>query len=71
MGTDETVALTAFVVIALHHGLAVFQDENSQQLKKRVVRKPGSVCPSCPTVLALGAQAHRLRPLLCSRKPPS
>ncbi|XP_052020340.1 complement C4-A [Apodemus sylvaticus] len=36
VGADETVALTAFVVIALHHGLAVFQDENAQQLKNRV-----------------------------------
>lgn len=36
VGTDETVALTAFVVIALHHGLAIFQDENAQQLKDRV-----------------------------------
>ncbi|XP_028617729.1 complement C4-like, partial [Grammomys surdaster] len=36
VGTDETVALTAFVVIALHHGLAVFQDENEQQLKNSV-----------------------------------
>ncbi|XP_004424383.1 PREDICTED: complement C4-A [Ceratotherium simum simum] len=36
VGNDETVALTAFVVIALHHGLAVFQDENAQQLKQRV-----------------------------------
>lgn len=38
MGNDETVALTAFVVIALHHGLAVFQDESTKQLKQRVVR---------------------------------
>ena len=37
MGSDETVALTAFVVIALHHGLAVFPDKNSEQLR-RVVR---------------------------------
>uniref|UniRef100_A0A8C9EDZ9 Complement C4-like n=1 Tax=Phocoena sinus TaxID=42100 RepID=A0A8C9EDZ9_PHOSS len=34
VGSDETVALTAFVVIALHHGLAVFPDENSEQLKR-------------------------------------
>ncbi|XP_061052031.1 complement C4-like [Eubalaena glacialis] len=34
VGNDETVALTAFVVIALHHGLAVFPDKNSEQLKK-------------------------------------
>ncbi|XP_036891496.1 complement C4-A [Sturnira hondurensis] len=35
VGSDETVALTAFVVIALHHGLAVFQDTNAE-LKQRV-----------------------------------
>lgn len=40
MGKDETVALTAFVVIALHHGLSVFQDEGTQELKQRVVRAP-------------------------------
>lgn len=38
MGSDETVALTAFVTIALHHGLAVFQDEGAEELKQRVVR---------------------------------
>lgn len=36
VGKDETVALTAFVVIALHHGLSVFQDEGTQELKQRV-----------------------------------
>ncbi|XP_004624338.1 complement C4-B [Octodon degus] len=36
VGTDETVALTAFVVIALQHGLAVFQDQSAEQLKQRV-----------------------------------
>nr|KAF6276539.1 hypothetical protein mMyoMyo1_001853 [Myotis myotis] len=36
VGNDETVALTAFVVIALHHGLAVFQDRRAEQLKQRV-----------------------------------
>ncbi|KAM4834663.1 complement C4-A-like [Thomomys bottae] len=36
VGNDETTALTAFVVIALHHGLAVFQDENAEELKQRV-----------------------------------
>lgn len=35
VGSDETVALTAFVVVALHHGLAVFQDTNAE-LKQRV-----------------------------------
>ncbi|XP_037699578.1 complement C4-B-like [Choloepus didactylus] len=36
VGNDETVALTAFVVIALHHGLAVFQDKDAEELKERV-----------------------------------
>ncbi|XP_008573236.1 PREDICTED: complement C4-A isoform X2 [Galeopterus variegatus] len=36
VGNDETVALTAFVVIALHHGLAIFQDKSAEQLKQRV-----------------------------------
>lgn len=36
VGSDETVALTAFVAIALHHGLAVFQDKDAEQLKQRV-----------------------------------
>lgn len=36
VGNDETVALTAFVVIALHHGLAVFQDKNTEELKQSV-----------------------------------
>lgn len=38
MGGDETVALTAFMVITLHHGLAVFPDKNSEHLR-RVVRQ--------------------------------
>ena len=55
VGHDENVALTAFVVIALHHGLAVFQDGSAQQLKDRVVRKP-TRCPfTVPAVLSLGA----------------
>ena len=44
MGSDETVALTAFVVIALHHGLAVLPDKHSEHLR-RVVRQL-CVCPS-------------------------
>ncbi|XP_075835588.1 complement C4 isoform X1 [Microtus pennsylvanicus] len=36
VGHDENVALTAFVVIALHHGLDVFPDGRAQQLKDRV-----------------------------------
>ncbi|XP_040844315.1 complement C4-A-like isoform X1 [Ochotona curzoniae] len=35
VGNDETVALTAFVVIALHHGLATFQN-NEEELKQQV-----------------------------------
>lgn len=61
MGNDETVALTAFVVIALHHGLAVFQDGSAQQLKSRVVRKPAQLsfmAPSCPGSGSLGGQAQ-------------
>ncbi|KAJ1068641.1 hypothetical protein K5549_011594 [Capra hircus] len=34
VGSDETVALTAFVVIALHHGLVVFPDKTSEQLRR-------------------------------------
>ncbi|XP_006896221.1 PREDICTED: complement C4-A isoform X1 [Elephantulus edwardii] len=36
VGDDETVALTAFVVIALHHGLDNFQDNSAEELKQRV-----------------------------------
>ncbi|XP_006875630.1 PREDICTED: complement C4-A isoform X1 [Chrysochloris asiatica] len=36
VGDDETVALTAFVVIALHHGLANFQDRSSEEFKQRM-----------------------------------
>ncbi|XP_077617058.1 complement C4-A-like [Crocuta crocuta] len=36
VGNDETVALTAFVVIALQHGLVVFQDDRAEQLKQKV-----------------------------------
>ncbi|XP_004390832.1 complement C4-A isoform X1 [Trichechus manatus latirostris] len=35
VGVDETTALTAFVVIALHHGLVAFQDKSAEGLKKR------------------------------------
>uniref|UniRef100_A0AC11BFS5 Uncharacterized protein n=1 Tax=Ovis aries TaxID=9940 RepID=A0AC11BFS5_SHEEP len=34
VGSDETVALTAFMVITLHHGLAVFPDKNSEHLRR-------------------------------------
>ncbi|XP_055983278.1 complement C4-B-like isoform X2 [Sorex fumeus] len=36
VGADETVALTAFVVIALHHGLVVFEDGSAAPLKGSV-----------------------------------
>ncbi|XP_037375338.1 complement C4-B-like [Talpa occidentalis] len=36
VGNDETVALTAFVVVALQHGLAAFQDKSAEALKQRV-----------------------------------
>nr|XP_003473791.2 complement C4-A [Cavia porcellus] len=36
VGSDETVALTAFVVIALQHGLNAFQDQSAEALKQRV-----------------------------------
>lgn len=75
VGNDETVALTAFVVIALHHGLAVFQDENTEQLRQAVVRAPTCLpCadPSSPHC-ASGPQGsgHRLPSPLSSRKLPS
>lgn len=50
VGNDETVALTAFVVIALHHGLAVFQDKNTEQLKQSVVSAPACLPFSSPQV---------------------
>ncbi|XP_045722568.2 complement C4-A-like [Mirounga angustirostris] len=36
VGDDENVALTAFVVIALQHGLAILQDDVAEQLKQKV-----------------------------------
>lgn len=60
VGADETVALTAFVVIALHHGLAVFQDENAQQLKNRVeasIAKANSFLGQKASAGLLGAHA--------------
>jgi len=36
VGDDENVALTAFVVIALQHGLAILQDDVTEQLKQKV-----------------------------------
>lgn len=55
MGSDETVALTAFVTIALHHGLAVFQDEGAEELKQRVVR----------TVAFLPSAGPQFSPFFC------
>ncbi|XP_075411531.1 complement C4-A-like [Tenrec ecaudatus] len=36
VGNDETEALTAFVVIALHHGLVNLQDRTVKELKQKV-----------------------------------
>lgn len=56
MGNDETVALTAFVVIALHHGLATFQN-NEEELKQQVVRMPVYASTSCSSAsFPLGAR---------------
>lgn len=60
VGNDETVALTAFVVIALHHGLAVFQDESAAQLKQRVetsISKANSFLGPKASAGLLGAHA--------------
>ncbi|XP_051009525.1 complement C4 [Acomys russatus] len=60
VGADETVALTAFVVIALHHGLAVFQDEGAEQLKLRVeasISKANSFLGQKASAGLLGAHA--------------
>lgn len=60
VGTDETVALTAFVVIALHHGLAVFQDGGAPQLKNRVeasISKANSFLGQKASAGLLGAHA--------------
>lgn len=71
VGNDETVALTAFVVIALHHGLAVFPDKNSEQLK-RVVRHPTCV-PFADPLSPQESRCPARRPSspLSSRKTPS
>lgn len=55
------MALTAFVVIALHHGLAVFQDGSAEQLKQRVVRAlrlpcAGLALPAAPQDLGVRLQ---------------
>uniref|UniRef100_A0A8D2CYY7 C4a anaphylatoxin n=1 Tax=Sciurus vulgaris TaxID=55149 RepID=A0A8D2CYY7_SCIVU len=60
VGNDETVALTAFVVIALQHGLAVFQDQSAQQLKQRVessISKANSFLGEKASAGLLGAHA--------------
>ncbi|XP_045049056.2 complement C4-A isoform X2 [Desmodus rotundus] len=59
VGSDETVALTAFVVIALHHGLAIFQDTNAE-LKQRVetsISNASSFLGTKATAGLLGAHA--------------
>ncbi|XP_045397701.1 complement C4-A isoform X1 [Lemur catta] len=58
VGNDETVALTAFVVIALHHGLAAFQDAG--ELKQRVetsISKASSFLGEKASAGLLGAHA--------------
>ncbi|XP_048203992.1 complement C4-A [Perognathus longimembris pacificus] len=60
VGNDETTALTAFVVIALHHGLAVFQDEDAKQLKQSVeasIAKANSFLGEKASAGLLGAHA--------------
>lgn len=60
VGNDETVALTAFVVIALQHGLAVLQDESTEQLKQRVetsISKANSFLGKKASAGLLGAHA--------------
>ncbi|XP_008066962.1 complement C4-A isoform X2 [Carlito syrichta] len=60
VGNDETVALTAFVTIALHHGLAVFQDESAEQLKQRLetsISKADSFLGEKASAGLLGAHA--------------
>ena len=57
MGSDETVALTAFVVIALHHGLAVLPDKHSEHLR-RVVRQ---LCV-CPLLIPFLSEAQSTDP---------
>lgn len=60
VGNDETVALTAFVVIALHHGLAMFQDKEAEQLKQRVdtsISKANSFLGEKASAGLLGAHA--------------
>uniref|UniRef100_A0A8C6QXL9 C4a anaphylatoxin n=1 Tax=Nannospalax galili TaxID=1026970 RepID=A0A8C6QXL9_NANGA len=60
VGNDETVALTAFVVIALHHGLAVFQDGSAEPLRSRVetsISKANSFLGNKASEGLLGAHA--------------
>uniref|UniRef100_A0A8C7B3M1 C4a anaphylatoxin n=1 Tax=Neovison vison TaxID=452646 RepID=A0A8C7B3M1_NEOVI len=60
VGDDETVALTAFVVIALQHGLAVFQDDIAEQLKQKVetsIIRANSFLGEKASVGTLGAHA--------------
>lgn len=60
VGGDEAVALTAFVTIALHHGLALFQDNDAEQLKQRVetsISKANSFLGEKASAGLLGAHA--------------
>lgn len=60
VGNDETVALTAFVVIALQHGLAAFPDPGAEALRQRVeasISKANSFLGSKASAGLLGAHA--------------
>uniref|UniRef100_A0AAQ4VMX2 Complement C4-A n=1 Tax=Mus musculus TaxID=10090 RepID=CO4A_MOUSE len=60
VGSNETVALTAFVVIALHHGLNVFREGHAKQLKNRVeasITKANSFLGQKASAGLLGAHA--------------
>lgn len=60
VGKDETVALTAFVVIALHHGLANFEDRSAESLKQKVetsISKANSFLVQKASAGLLGAHA--------------
>lgn len=72
VGNDETVALTAFVVIALQHGLNAFQDQSAEALKQRVVRTVWLRPALAPSSSLLSRhRGSSPRPSLSSRKPPS
>lgn len=60
VGNDETVALTAFVVIALHHGLAIFKEGSAVPLRQKVessISKANSFLGAKASAGLLGAHA--------------